>query len=153
MTDPLTDCFNLASRRLVRVTAQIYDLALAPAGLKVTQFSVLTAVDRAKDHDLSLKEIAAALDMEQSSLTRSLSAFVRDGFVTLNPAKDRRQKAAQLTPKGEALLAQATQAWTKAQNDIREKLGQSSFDNGLQLLHEMRHEILSSEIPTKKVTT
>lgn len=141
MLDPFNDCFDLASRRLTRVCTQVYDAALAPFGLKITQFSVLNAVHKAQANDLSLNEIAYALDMEQSSLTRALAAFTRNGLISLSPGKDRRRKIARLTPDGLALLQQALPAWERAQKDVRDRLGQAQFDEGRQILRSMRQGI------------
>ncbi|WP_162798577.1 MarR family winged helix-turn-helix transcriptional regulator [Sulfitobacter sp. SK012] len=117
---------------------------MADTGLKVTQFSVLTAVGHAQSHDLPLRDIADAIDMDQSSLTRAVGVFVRDGFVELNTGKDRRQKTARLTERGEALLEQATTAWRKAQTELYEIIGQEKLEDGRQNMHALRKKLSAS---------
>lgn len=149
MSDPLNDCFSLASRRLSRVIGQIYDKALASSGLKVTQFSVLTAVGHAQSGDLPLGAIAKAIDMDKSTLTRALKPLARDGFVSLDAGKDRRERSVKLTGKGELLLGQATISWSQAQSEIETLLGETVFAEGHHAMTAMR-QILSSNNNTRK---
>lgn len=143
MSDPLNNCFSLASRRLSRVIGQIYDKALASSGLKITQFSVLTAVGHAQGGDLPLGVIANAIDMDKSTLTRALKPLARDGFVTLNTGEDRRQRSVKLTANGELLLAQATISWSHAQSEIETMLGERLFAEGHQAMTTIRRKISS----------
>lgn len=141
MFNPLNDCLNLASRRLARVSAKVYDQAMADTGLKITQFSVLTAIGHAQSRNLHLRDIADAIDMDQSSLTRAVSVFVRDGLVALNVGKDRRQKSAHLTESGKALLERATVAWKQAQTELNDLLGQEALRDGRQSMHDLRQKL------------
>lgn len=143
MFDPLNNCFSLASRRLSRVIGQIYDKALVGSGLKITQFSVLTAVGYAQDQDLPLGVIAKAIDMDKSTLTRALNPLVRDGFVILSKGEDRRQRSVKLTSAGHLLLAEATVSWSKAQSQIETLLGETSFAEGHRTMTAMRRKISS----------
>ena len=141
MIDPLSNCLSLASRRLSRVVAQIYDDALTPTGLKITQFSVLTAISKAQDHGVPMSGIAAAIDMDQSSLTRAIAPFIRDGLVILTEQKDRRRRIPTLTKKGDALLSQATKAWGHAQTELEEMIGADLMNGGRKMMQEMRERI------------
>jgi DNA-binding MarR family transcriptional regulator len=126
---------------LARVTAKAYDQALADTGLKITQFSVLTAIGHAQSHNVPLRDISDAIDMDQSSLTRAVSVFVRDGLVELNVGKDRRQKTANLTETGKALLERATVAWEQAQIELQKNLGQEALRDGRQSIHDLRQKL------------
>ncbi len=141
MFNPLTDCLSLASRRLSRVVSQIYDDALLPIGLKITQFSVLTAISKAQKKHLPMSDIAQAIDMSQSSLTRAIAPFIRDGFVTYSETKDKRCKAPILTQDGEALLQRATEAWTQAQSKIELMIGPELMKESHQTMQKVRDRI------------
>ena len=143
MSDPLNQCFSLASRRLARVIGQVYDKALVGTGLKITQFSVLTAVGHAEGQDLPLGVIAKAIDMDKSTLTRALKPLVRDGFVILSKGEDRRQRSAKLTDAGQVLLAEATVSWSQAQSQIETLLGEASLAEGHRRMTSMRRKISS----------
>lgn len=141
MTDPLSECLSLASRRLSRVVAQTYDQALSPTGLKITQFSVLTAISKAQAHGLPMSGVAEAIDMDQSSLTRAIAPFIRDGLVILKEEKDRRRRSPALTKKGEALLSQATDAWNLAQSELEKAIGTDLMNEGREMMQKMRERI------------
>ena len=99
---------RMAARRLTRH----YDAALAPIGLKSTEFSVLIAVGMSEDGRLS--DIAQMLDFDPSTLTRSLSGLGRKGLVTVQKA-GHRTRFAELTAKGKAKIAEGHPLWRKAQ--------------------------------------
>jgi DNA-binding MarR family transcriptional regulator len=120
--DPFTDCFCLASRRLSRLLTQAYDGQLADAGIKITQFSLLVALDKAAQKEVPLKRIAENLDMDASTLTRNLNLLVRDGLAEFLPATDQREKRAQLTKAGRECLARAKPMWREAQKMVASKL-------------------------------
>jgi len=121
--DPFNDCLCLASRRLARILTQTYDRALAESGLKITQFSVLTALERAEERDVTLNMIAEALDLEPSSLTRALDPLIREGLVRLTPCSDKRRRTGSLTQKGRTLLGDATARWQAAQLKVAQTIG------------------------------
>lgn len=126
MTDsshPYAACLCLASRRLARVVTQAYDQALAETGLKITQFSVLSALDYTRGKPVPLAAVAQALDMEPSSLTRALNPLVRDGLVELSRGNDRRQRWGQLTQAGLTRLDAARSCWRQAQDAAASRLG------------------------------
>jgi DNA-binding MarR family transcriptional regulator len=143
MSDPQKECFSLASRRLARVIGQVYDKALVASGLKITQFSVLTAVGQTQGQELPLGVIAKAIDMDKSTLTRALNPLVRDGFVTLSKGEDRRQRSVELTDAGQLLLAQATVSWSQAQLQIETLLGETFFAESHRTMTAMRRKISS----------
>ncbi len=137
-SDPYADCFCLATRRLARLLTQAYDRKLAPTGLKVTQFSVLVAVDKAGERGGRLAPLAKALDMDASTLTRVLMPLVRDNLVALDEGEDRRERRARLTQAGRNLLAEAIPLWTQAQAETLERLGAAGLQHVKAILAAMR---------------
>ncbi|UEX77690.1 MarR family winged helix-turn-helix transcriptional regulator [Sediminicurvatus halobius] len=138
---PYYGCLCLASRRLARVVTQLYDEALSETGLKITQFSVLTALDQAPGEAPRLGAIAEALDMEPSSLTRSLSPLLRRGLVELASGPDRRERRARVTHEGKRVLEQAHERWQHIQARLAEDIGEEDFHKLLALLHQGRQRI------------
>jgi DNA-binding MarR family transcriptional regulator len=82
--------------------------------------------------------------MDQSSLTRAVSVFVRDGLVELNVGKDRRQKTAHLTEAGKVLLGRATVAWKQTQIELNSILGEEALRDGRQSMHDLRQKLSAS---------
>src|SRR3984885_6118095 len=87
-----------ASRRI----SQFYDAALAPVGIKSTQFSILAEVERGSvEGPLTMCELATAMVMDRSTLGHNLRPLERDGLVVLRLASDdRRKRYVELTKKG-----------------------------------------------------
>lgn len=126
--NPYTDCMCLAARRFTRLITQTYDNALEGSGLKITQFSVLCALEAAEQTRAPLSFVADALDMDPSSLTRSLNTLERGGFIVVGHGEDKRQRFGVLTVAGSDALAIAKTGWLRAQNLIGDKLGDENFD-------------------------
>jgi DNA-binding MarR family transcriptional regulator len=124
-------CINLSYRKAARVISQIYDRELSACGIKCTQFSILRAIHLLKR--TTNAELQHHLALNQTTLTRGLRPLIRDGLIEANPGTDRRQKFLTLTPAGEELHRRAGQQWLKAQQHVRERLGQNMTDQMIEL--------------------
>jgi DNA-binding MarR family transcriptional regulator len=102
------------------VTA-IYDGALANAGLKTSQFSVLVAVSNRKQ--VRPAELIKLLQMDESTLSRNVERMCARGWLRLEPDEDRRSHLIELTDKGQALLRKSLPAWQRAQEEVSHCLG------------------------------
>jgi DNA-binding MarR family transcriptional regulator len=71
-------CTNLKLRQLVRRVSRLYDAQLAPAGLKTTQYSLLSHVVTLGP--LRPGELARAMNMDASTLTRNLRPLQAAGW-------------------------------------------------------------------------
>jgi DNA-binding MarR family transcriptional regulator len=101
-----------ASRRL----SQLYDAALAPAGLKSTQFAMLAEIEGRQEQAPTMRDLAGALVMDQSTIGQNLRPLQRDGLITLVLDKaDRRRRLVKLTKHGRSRLATARPFWQAAQ--------------------------------------
>jgi DNA-binding MarR family transcriptional regulator len=118
---PLSPCVCNTLRMATRAVTQLYDDALRPSGLRVTQFSMLAAIARLGE--ANLRELEEALAMDQTTLTRSLGLLERDGLTERVDNPDRRVKAMRLTAKGRATLAAARPLWSLAQDQVLRELG------------------------------
>lgn len=149
---PYAACLCLASRRLARVVTQAYDQALAETGLKITQFSVLCALDYTRGKPVPLAAVAQALDMEPSSLTRALTPLVRDGLVTLSHGEDRRRRWGQLTQAGLTRLGAARSCWRRAQDEAASRLGPGELERLVEGLNAARCAFEAESTQTTKGT-
>src|SRR5260370_17231633 len=86
-----------ASRRI----SQFYDTALAPVGIKSTQHSILSEVDRgSREGPVTMCELATAMVMDRSTLGHNLKPLDRHHLVVRNPpAANRPNRYLQLTVK------------------------------------------------------
>ncbi len=106
-------CACLNARRQARALTRQYDAALKPAGLTISQFSVLVGLKLAGP--TPLQALAEAQGLERTTLTRNLRPLERDGLIRSVPGNDKRQHLFTLTQTGEHILAQAYPLWEKAQ--------------------------------------
>ena len=116
-------CTCLRARRLARRITQVYDHALAPCGLRVTQFSLLTCLRRGGS--MAMGSLAAALDMDRTTLTRNLKPLLEMGLVSLERSPvDARQREVRLTDEGRARRDEAKRLWRRAQDHVNRIVGE-----------------------------
>jgi DNA-binding MarR family transcriptional regulator len=116
-----TVCVGGCVRKLNRVVSSIYDSALAGAGLKTSQFSVLIAVaNRGKARPA---ELIKQLQLDESTLSRNVDRMCARGWLRLHRGEDRRSHQIELTDKGQALIRKSLPAWQRAQEEISRTLG------------------------------
>jgi DNA-binding MarR family transcriptional regulator len=109
-------CSCFAVRRAARLITQHYDRHLRPAGLRATQFSLLTVLSLVGP--LPLSRLADRLGTERTTLTRNLRPLIARGFVTEERADDRRVKRYAITPNGVTAARAALPGWRQAQRSI-----------------------------------
>lgn len=114
-------CTNLKLRQLVRGVSRLYDAELAGAGLKTTQYSLLSHV--LKLGPLRPGELARAIRMEPSTLTRNLRPLIDAGWVTLQPGDDARSRRVAITEAGREKRKVAQRCWLAAQQKLNARLG------------------------------
>src|SRR5882757_3669873 len=118
-------CNATALRKASRRVTQLYDDALAPTGLRSTQFAILVEVADAAEKPFTMAELAATLVIERSALGHTLRPLERDGLIVLQEGEDRRQRHVVLTPKGKAKCREGVRAWQTAQDRFEEVFGRS----------------------------
>lgn len=116
-------CTHFKLRQLVRRVARIYDAELAQAGLKGTQYSLLSMLARLGP--VMPAELARRLGLDASTLTRNLRPVVASGWATLRPGADERSRLVEITPSGRDKQAEAKRYWKRAQSRINTILGAS----------------------------
>ena len=118
---PPRGCTHFQLRQLARQVGLVYDAELATVGLKTTQFSLLSALPA--QGSVRPGDLAKAMKMEPSTLTRNLKPLLAAGWAALGPGADGRSRAVYLTPAGLLLRDQARQRWRQAQDRLNATLG------------------------------
>lgn len=106
-------------RRASRTLSRLYDEALDPVGLTVTQFAILRALNRLEQPTLG--ELAEETSHEKSGLWRTLQPLIRDGRVEAEI--DGRVQRLKLTDQGLMTLVRALPMWREAQGRVERVLG------------------------------
>ena len=112
-----------------RYLTQAFDAALKPVGLKATQLTVLAALSGTGD--VPLTQLADALIMDRTTLTRNLKPLERDGLIRIEQEVDQRVRVIGLTDTGARLLEEARPLWEQAQSRFHETLGHTRWSNFL----------------------
>jgi DNA-binding MarR family transcriptional regulator len=113
-----------ALRRASRRLSQMYDAMLAPSGLKSTQYALLDEIGRRNDAPPTIRDLADAMVMDQSTIGQNLRPLQRDGLVALaQDDQDRRRRYVKLTRKGRARLRRGQPLWREVQAVFENELG------------------------------
>jgi DNA-binding MarR family transcriptional regulator len=112
-------------RKASRRVSQFYDTALAPLGIKSTQFSILSEVDRGSiGGSVTIRELATSMVMDRSTLGHNLKPLERDDLVVLRLSSgDRRKRYVELTKKGKSMLLKARRLWRGAEGRFEKIFG------------------------------
>ena len=108
-------------RRTSRALTRLYDEALAPVGLTVTQFSVLRTLSRMDRPTLA--DLAEETAHEKSALWRTLQPLVKKGWIDASAHEGLKGQRLTATPGGRERLADAMPHWKIAQARVAETLG------------------------------
>lgn len=130
-------CTNLKLRQASRLVTRHYESYVAATGLKVTQYSLLSHVVTLGP--LGAGELAAAMRLSASTLSRNLQPLLAQGWVGMQSGADARSRVVNATPAGRALRIEAQRAWKRAQLALNARLG----GDRVAALHEMLDDCLA----------
>src|SRR4051812_41632810 len=105
-------CTNLKLRQLMRQVAARYDAEMDAAGLKGTQYSLLSAV--VKMGPLRPVDLADAMRVDASTLSRNLRPLIAAGWLALDAGPDARSRLVRATDAGRDKRAEAQGRWRTA---------------------------------------
>ena len=115
-------CNNL--RRAARLVTNYYDKLLEPAGLRVSQATVLVVLYLSGE--LTINEMAEQLELDRTTLTRNLKPLAQKGLLTIASGSDQRTRIVALTRKGEAALLKVLPLWEQTQAYMVEGIGEAN---------------------------
>ena len=115
-------CIALRLRLLNRVVTNLYDDALRPLGLKVSQLNILVVT--AKLGVAQPAKVCDLLHLDTSTLGRNVERMRPKGWLEVVPGEDARTQPFRLTAQGRRLVERAVPAWKQAQQQAGELLGE-----------------------------
>jgi DNA-binding MarR family transcriptional regulator len=116
-------CANL--RRAARAVTRLYNHELRSEQIEVTQFTVLTALERAGE--ISQGKLGKLLALDSTTLTRMLELLTKRGWIQEKEGDDRRFRIIGLTTAGRAKLRQSLPHWKRAQERMQRVLGEDTM--------------------------
>src|SRR6476646_11445835 len=129
-------CQNL--RRATRIVTRIYDQKLAKAGIEITPFGLLTALNLTGE--ANQKRLSAGFAMDSTTLTRTLRPMLKQGWIRARRGKDKRERLFSLTRAGRRQLATAQPFWEAAQRRLRKELGDAGWTGMNQAVSDIADE-------------
>ena len=130
------NCIAVRLRLLNRVVTSLYDNALRPLGLKVSQLNILVVA--AKLGLARPADVCELLHFDTSTLSRNVERMRARGWLEVVPEEDARTQPFRLTAQGKRILERAVPAWEKAQRQATEVLG----DEGKALLNKVGSQLM-----------
>jgi DNA-binding MarR family transcriptional regulator len=117
-----SECIAVRVRLINRVITALYDEALRPHGLRISQGNILVLV--AHQGEVRPVDVCRMLRIEKSTLSRDVELMKRAGWLESVPPEGGRNQTIRLTPEGMKLLVKVQPAWEKAQAEATLLIGE-----------------------------
>ena len=143
---PALPCLCSSFRRTARALSQVYEEAMRPTGLRITQFTILQAL--ARTGEVKQGRLGEILVMDSTSLTRTLRIMLQQGWIAQRRGEDQRERWLKLSKAGETKLKFATASWEKVQARVQAKLGEAGWKSLMQWTNQvtgMAVDLISQE--------
>lgn len=132
----LLPCICGTLRRASRAVTNLYDLVLAPSGLRLTQFLVLKSLhERGK---IAQCDFARDQDIAVETLSRRFGALRRKGLVEMRLGERHGERIYSLTAEGQQAFLGALPYWERAQERLRNVLDSSDTRTLLDICERVR---------------
>jgi len=113
----IDQCNCFAMRKANRQISRFYDGHLEPAGLRITQFLTLAALN--ETGSAAVNALAERLDIERTAMGKMVGFLERDGLVRIHASPtDGRSRLVELTAAGRRLHDKAAPLWQEAQRQF-----------------------------------
>jgi DNA-binding MarR family transcriptional regulator len=122
-------CLCGALRRATRALTRHYDEHLAPSGLTIARYSLLSTLARLGTPTLAA--YARDLAMDRTTLLRNLRPLVDGGLIAVEPSRGGRSKLARLTARGAAAVRRAQPYWQTAQDSVADRVDREDVERVL----------------------
>jgi DNA-binding MarR family transcriptional regulator len=133
-----------ALRRATRAITHLYDLVLAPTGLKSTQFILLQAIY--ERGEVAQWRLAEEYGLGGDTLSRRLAILRNDGLIAFRVGLEHPgEKLYRLTEAGLARYEQALPWWARAQERLLLVMGEERWEMLLKVSEEVVAEARHAE--------
>ena len=135
MQDDFSQCLVLNTRMAARAITRRADRKLRPFGVTAAQFNVLGSL--LAHPGRSITELADAIAMDRTTLSRNLALLERKGMVTSAPAERGNGRAQALTEHGTQTVEAILPEWRRSQAELRETLADPDFPTIVAALRQL----------------
>lgn len=120
------NCYSVRLRLLNRAINAVYDRALAPHGIRVSQVNILIAV--AFSQNATSRGICRALQMDKSTFSRTLARLVSNNWLATEPSGEGKILNIAVTGEGLRKIDEIHGAWQEAQKEAAKMLGEQASE-------------------------
>jgi DNA-binding MarR family transcriptional regulator len=85
---------------------------------------------------ITISQLAGALGMDRTTLTRNLSVLERQGLIKISSGKDHRTRIVTITSKGRTSVAKAIPLWNEVQRNVKQQMGENSWSQLMRYLRQ-----------------
>ena len=119
-------CLAGRARLINREITNIYEAALRPLDLRVSQLNILVILGI--HEPITPGKIGRILRIEKSTMSRNVERLRAKGWIKTVDADDGRAQPLRLTTRGRQLVQRALPYWEKAQQEARKRLGAANLN-------------------------
>ena len=132
------ECIAARLRMINRAVSKLYDRALRPYGMRISQLNILVVVSQfgqARQQD-----VCQALFMERSTVSRDVERMQANGWLDVTVGEDARTSILKVTPAGKRLLEKVIPAWNTVQQQATALFGKEQVAALDQIVSALRTE-------------
>ena len=126
LQDITGNCIAARIRVIDRAISSIYNKAVRPHGLKITQMNIIVTV--AAYGPMEVKPLCRILNMDTSTMSRALGRIEKMGFLKTEPSGQGKNIVISTTNEGVDLLHRAYPEWKRAEEEAMALLGQETVN-------------------------
>ena len=119
-------CYCINLRRISKLITEYYDSVLKPIDISITQYSILSNVNKYKNSTIT--DLANHMDLDITTLVRTLKPLFAKNLIKDISKKGSRNRNLQLTKEGEVLYERAKEMWGQAQKTIENRLSEEELN-------------------------
>ncbi|MEE4261222.1 MAG: MarR family winged helix-turn-helix transcriptional regulator [Desulfobacteraceae bacterium] len=124
LKDITGNCIAARIRVMDRAISSIYNKAVRPHGLKISQMNIIVTV--AAFGPMEVKPLCRVLSMDSSTMSRALTRIGKMGYLKIEPSGQGKNLIISATKEGLNLLQRAYPDWKKAEEEAMELLGRET---------------------------
>ena len=140
-----TACVCINVRAAAQQLTRIYDQALRPRGMTITQFSQLNTIRNLGES--TLMQLSDATGLDRSTLGRNVRLLEAMGLIKMQVGKqDARTRVIARTKKGRSAIREGVPLWLSIQEKLTRQLGHDKRH----LLEELMSDLASPTLMDEK---
>ncbi|HKK10292.1 MAG TPA: MarR family winged helix-turn-helix transcriptional regulator [Bacteroidales bacterium] len=124
LKDITGNCIAARIRVMDRAISSIYNKAVRPHGLRITQMNIIVIV--AAYGPMEVKPLCRILNMDSSTMSRALVRIEKMSHLKSEPSGQGKNIIISVTNKGLDLLQRVYPDWKKAEEEVMELFGQET---------------------------